>query len=116
VSMVKVNIAKDFSRFPAGRYKEDGPFPGQVCREKLLVPPLRKYEKVQVELDGTRGYGSSFLEEAFGGLIRESGFSESELKQKLEIITADSARKDEIWTYIKEAEDARKPDSRAAHS
>jgi hypothetical protein len=40
---------------------------------------------VSVILDGVAGYGSSFLEETFGGLIRR-GFSVSELNDILKII------------------------------
>lgn len=104
-----VNIAKDFSRFPAGRYKSDGPFPGEVCRRKLLVPALNRSEGVVVvELDGTRGYGSSFLEEAFGGLIREEGFDEATLKSKMQLKSSDPTLVDEIWEYISEAQQERR--------
>jgi hypothetical protein len=40
-------------------------------------------------LDGTRGYLSSFLEEAFGGLVRRHGFKPSDLSQVLEIKAKD---------------------------
>jgi hypothetical protein len=44
---------------------------------------------VVVVLDGTRGYLSSFLEEAFGGLVRERGFRKTELDRLLEIRSID---------------------------
>ena len=73
-----ISIAKDFSPTPAGRYRSDGPFPGEKFRDDLLLPALRKdTEPVTVELDGTAGFGSSFLEEAFGGLVR-CGINRSE--------------------------------------
>ena len=61
-------VAKDFSKSPAGRFKTDGPFSGQHLREDFIIPALNKFDKVIVNLDGTIGYGSSFLEEAFKGL------------------------------------------------
>jgi hypothetical protein len=108
-----ISIAKDFSRFPAGRYKTDGPFPGEVCRGRLLVPALKNHERVVVDLDGTLGYGSSFLEEAFGGLVREEGFTSSDLHRQLTFVSKDESLISEIWAYI---EDANQAPRRAAHA
>jgi hypothetical protein len=52
--------------FPAGRNRSDGPYSGEFLRDEKLLPVLAQ-DKVIVDLDGTLGYGSSFLEEAFGG-------------------------------------------------
>jgi hypothetical protein len=68
--MTTVIVAQQFSRHPAGRTPKDGPFSGALFRERFLVPSLERKEKVVVEFGGTRGAGSSFLEEAFGGLVR----------------------------------------------
>jgi len=32
-----IDIGKDFSRYPAGRYETDGPFNGELFRAKFLV-------------------------------------------------------------------------------
>ena len=69
--MKTIRIAEEFSEFPGGRYPEDGDGNGTDFREKYLVPAIRAGEPVDVILDGTRGYPSSFLEEAFGGLVRQ---------------------------------------------
>ena len=101
--MNRVNLAADFSRYPAGRFLDDGPFSGQAFRARFLVPRLRGGESVVVELDGTRGYGSSFLEEAFGGLVRE-GFSAETV---LQLVTFESKRASlplEIKGYIRDAD------------
>jgi len=103
MSQQTINIARDFSKYPAGRFLSDGPYPGALCRDKLLIPALRANDTVTVELDGTLGYGSSFLEEAFGGMVRERGFTTEELERKLRLITSDSSLSDEIWQYVKEA-------------
>lgn len=97
-----INVARDFSLAPYGRLKTDGPYSAEAFRE-LLVSALRKSEVVQVELDGTRGYASSFLEEAFGGLIH-NGFTSSQLYSRLSVITDDRTLKTEIFNYIKEVE------------
>jgi STAS-like domain of unknown function (DUF4325) len=57
-------------------------------RDDFLVPALGTYDQVRVVLDGTAGYPSSFLEEAFGGLVR-SGYSGTVLAKKLEIQAID---------------------------
>lgn len=73
-----IRIAEDFSQVPGGRYRTDGPANGEAFREDFLEPILRARRTATVVLDGTRGYPSSFLEEAFGGLIR-LGYSEDEI-------------------------------------
>lgn len=100
---VIVNVAKDFSRFPSGRTPEDSQFSGEAFREKFLKPALESGEEVRIELDGAIGYGSSFLEEAFGGLIRNCALSAEGLRKSLRLVTYDDALKSEIWSYIEAA-------------
>lgn len=65
----------DYTKTPGGRYKKDGSFSGEEYRDEVLMPALRasleKHEKLIVDLDGTYGYATSFLEETFGGLVRK---------------------------------------------
>jgi len=65
-----INIAQDYTKFPGGRYPGDGPGNGTTFRTKFLVPALKSGEPIVIQLDGAAGYPSSFLEEAFGGLVR----------------------------------------------
>lgn len=95
-----ISVATDFTRFPAGRYETDGLYSGQRFREKLLAPALRKGGSVVVCLDGTMGFGSSFLEEAFGGLARTAEFRPAYLLEKLELQSKDDSLIDEIRSYI----------------
>ncbi|MGD0420643.1 MAG: STAS-like domain-containing protein [Xanthobacteraceae bacterium] len=85
----RIFIATDFSKYPGPRYRHDGPYSGEEFREQLLVPALRRahehHEVLTVVLDGVAGYGSSFLEEAFGGLLRE-GFTSDFLERNLAIV------------------------------
>ncbi|WP_157314880.1 STAS-like domain-containing protein [Chitinibacter sp. GC72] len=96
-----INIAKDFSPFAAGRYQTDGPCSGEAFRDLVLVPKLEqhKMELVTVNLDGTLGLGSSFLEEAFGGLIRK-GFKKDYLHSYLIIECKHQSYVDAAWSYI----------------
>lgn len=101
--MKLISISKDFSEFPAGRFIEDGPFSGQRFRDELLAPALKEFDQVTVNIDGTLGFGSSFLEEAFGGLIRVHKFSVNELNSKLIIVGSMETYKRRIWSYIQSA-------------
>lgn len=98
-----LHIANDFSPNPAGRYDTDGPFSGQAFREQLLWPAIQKCDEVTVDLDGARGFGSSFLEEAFGGLVREHGQSLQTLKAKIRVKTAVKTYESRIWSYVSDA-------------
>ena len=104
-----INIARDFARYPFGRYRTDGPYSGQVFREEVLVPALRSgAERITIELDGAIGMGSSFLEESFGGLVR-LGYDKAELQRRLELVSRrDSTLPREIAGYIADAESSRK--------
>ncbi len=79
----------DFSKFPSGRDDGDSDFNGQKYRETILAPAvetaLRTGTKVRVSLEGVLSFGSSFLEEAFGGLVRHQVASPTDLNRVLEI-------------------------------
>ncbi|WP_196769390.1 STAS-like domain-containing protein [Stenotrophomonas maltophilia] len=98
-----INIGKDYSRFPAGRYLDDGNSNGQRFRDEFLIPALVAGNKLKVLFDDALGYGSSFLEEAFGGLVR-AGYNQKQLDSSLELVTSDESMKLEIWQYISDAQ------------
>ena len=103
MSDVTVSIAKDFTRYPAGRYRRNGKTSGEEFRERFLVPILAEGKVVKVELDGTIGYGSSFLEEAFGGLVRSLHLSAPQLLSQLKLSSDNAALRQEIEQYINDA-------------
>ena len=98
-----IKIATDFSRIPGARYPEEGDYSGQEFRQNVLHPALKKAiemnVKLIVDLDGTAGLGTSFLEESFGGLIRRDHINYNILKQTLIIIS------DEDPDYKEEVEE-----------
>ena len=98
--MITITVAKDFSRYPAGRHLRDGPFTGELFRKRHLEPHMDQ-DKIIIELDGTRGYGSSFLEEAFGGLVR-AGFETGRVLETLVLRTTKPSLREEILEYIRE--------------
>ncbi len=101
--MITIRIAQDFSRHPAGRFRTDGPFNGELFRQKYLVPALKAGERLLIVLDGARGYGSSFLEEAFGGLVRKEGFPRELVERSLDFQSKDRSLTEEIREYIQDA-------------
>ena len=104
MTLRQIQVASEFSKFPAGRFYTDGPYSGQRFREEVLVPALSGSTSVTVVLDGAMGYGSSFLEEAFGGLVRLRGFRAGDLHKKLTIISATNRSiETEVWSYIDNA-------------
>jgi hypothetical protein len=74
--MTTISLATDFSPFPGGRFRTDGPFSGEVFRDDVLLPLLRDAinggQPLTVVLDGVAGLPSSFLEEGFGGILRKA--------------------------------------------
>ena len=104
--MKTINIGKEFSETPLGRYPTDSGFSGERFREEILRPALADNDRVIVKIDDAEGYGSSFLDEAFGGLVRKGYFTLEALKQKLVIECVDkdyALYEDLIWKYIQEA-------------
>lgn len=102
---MKTIYVKDFTEFPGPRYISLGPNSGEEFRLKYLIPAINEYgSSIAVDLDGTMGYGSSFLEESFGGLVRE-GVSDSIVIEMLDkiISTEDPSLLEEISTYIHDA-------------
>ncbi|TBR07403.1 MAG: DUF4325 domain-containing protein [Rugosibacter sp.] len=100
-SLIEINISKQFSREPAGRFPTDGPFCGEIFRKEFLIPALAQGERVVVILDGTEGYGSSFLDESFGGLVRNEGFNSEELHRRITIVSQeDESLSEEVWDYV----------------
>ncbi|MEE1143385.1 MAG: STAS-like domain-containing protein [Bacteroidales bacterium] len=105
---IKIKVATDFSRIPGARYPEEGDFSGKDFRQKVLYPALQEaislHVKLIIDLDGTAGLGTSFLEESFGGLIRENHVDYKVLKDTIVIISEeDPDYKEEVYNYIEDA-------------
>jgi hypothetical protein len=82
-----------FTRTPGPRYRSEGSFSGEQWREEHLLPAYRKAvaegRPLRVSLDGVVGFASSFLEEAFGGLVRATNEAPSLVATRLEIACMD---------------------------
>ena len=75
--MIRINVSKDFSDVLGGRYYTDGKYSGQEFYETILkdkfLQAIKNKEKLEINLDGTFGYPSSFIDESFGKLARDFG-------------------------------------------
>lgn len=98
-----ITVATDFAVMPIVREIKDGPFSGELFRDSILVPALKKYDKVIVDLNGVLTLGSSFLEESFGGLVRKHNYTYEQLKAKLIIVFELESYVNEVWAGIKAA-------------
>jgi hypothetical protein len=103
--IIRIEVSRDFSRTPGARYKEHGQFSGEEFREEHLLPALEKCAPdgiVEVVLDGTAGYATSFLEEAFGGFARKLG--KDICLRRLRLIADENPKLvGEIWSHIEDA-------------
>lgn len=108
VEKIHLNVVDEFSDSPGPRYNFEGAFSGDIFRNKYLHPKLNKAmwenKVLVVNLDGAYGYSCAFLEEAFGGLIREHGESIIEINKHLEIASEEEpGLVEEIQNYLKKA-------------
>ncbi len=105
--METINIGRDFSPDPAGRYKTDGDGSGEEFREDYLKPLLKSGEKIKIIIDdNVEGYGSSFLVEGFAGLVKHGYISNNDLLDRIEISYEDEDfefYENKIMEYIKKA-------------
>lgn len=104
-----INVASDFSRTPGPRHAHEGKFSGEQFRKDVLRPRFDEAvgagSRLRVELDGTAGYARSFLEEAFGGLVRE-GVQPTTLLAVLEVVSRDQPHLvTKVERYIRRAAD-----------
>ena len=100
--MTTVSV-RQFSEYPGGRYRHISEFSGEEFRETVLEPALKSGGSVVVDLDGVVGYGSSFLEEVFGGIVRaKKWLSKDEVDRHLKIASQRQSWLVEAYQYIDE--------------
>ena len=101
---VHVYVAQEFSKYPSGRTVKDSRFSGDEFRKRFLTDALRAKKDVYVHLDGVLGYGSSFLDQAFGGLRRFDEIPIEDIKSHLHVVTKYPDLDFEIWSFIDSAQ------------
>ena len=103
-----ISIYKDFSPTPGPRYIHEGKFSGELFRQQVLFPKvsdaLENGIPFEVNLDGTAGYGTSFLEESFGGLIRIHHLPYEKILSLMTLISIEEDYLiDDVKEYLKDA-------------
>jgi len=102
-----VKISKDFSPTPGARYKTDGKFSGEEFYNNILKDKFRNSidqgNILIIDLDGTYGFATSFLSEAFYRLATDFGPDNVWANIKL-ISTEEPYLIDEIKEYIYDAQ------------
>jgi len=109
VNELKLIVITDFSTTPGPRYEHEGNFSGEIFRNVCLAPKLKeaidKNFTLFIDLDGTAGYGTSFLEESFGGLIRENGYIEQDILHNISLKSEEEEYLiEDINEYLKDAQ------------
>ena len=104
--MKVISIGKEFSETPGPRARDEGDFSGDQFLEDVLRPAyvqaVKEGSTLIVDLDGTEGYATSFLEATFGGLARE--FDAAEILRVIKFKSDDEPFLiDEIKGYIADA-------------
>ncbi len=102
-----LKISEDFSDTPGGRSRKEGEYSGEEFRDVVLAPIYKEClangEILCIDFDDCFGFGTSFLEEAFGGLVREYKYKDVWNHIKL-IANDDETILENIQKYIKAAE------------
>jgi hypothetical protein len=98
-------VASEFSRHLGGRYIVDGPASGEEFRDRYLIPKLDQALNLDAPLvinfDGVAGMPTSFLEEAFGGLVRKKMHDSIKIRRLLKIEAPKSQR---LWPFVNMAD------------
>lgn len=93
--MAEVKVLTQFSEFPGPRYCKQGSYSGEAFYHKVLneafADALENHEKLILDLDGTDGYMSSFIDEAVGNLVFDFGVEL--VKDNLIVIS----KEEKIW-------------------
>lgn len=97
---MKTIYVKDFTRYPGPRFRSLGEFSGEQYREEILKPEIMENDLLEVNLDDVYGYGSSFLEEAFGRLVKHGVPKEKVESLSENLRCKDKSILEEIREYI----------------
>ena len=105
---IEISVLKHFSPTPGPRYIHEGKFSGELFRQTVLYPKvseaIEKNIPFEVNLDKTAGYGTSFLEESFGGLIRIHKLSYDKIMSLMTLISIEEDYLiDDVNEYLNDA-------------
>ncbi len=106
---MKIEVAKVFSKTPGARSPDEGAYSGEEFLASILGPAfeesVQRKEKLIVDLDGTEGYATSFLEASFGGLARRYGINDV-ISVLVLVSKEEPYLVEEIVRYVRQAADS----------
>lgn len=102
-----IKIATDFSLTPGARYRNDGRFSGEEFYETILQKKFQSAidnrQKLTIDLDGTYGFATSFLNESFNRLALD--FGPDKVWENIILLSSEEPYLiDEIKEYIYDAQ------------
>ncbi len=103
-NIVIIDIGKDFGRFPGGRLRASAKLSGEEFRQRFMEEELKNDKVLKVLMDNVISYGSSFLDEAFAGLVRHGALkvnSLDEFTKRVIIETSKPELKKQINFFVK---------------
>lgn len=102
---MRIDVGREFSKTPFGRYPSDGENNATKFRENFLRNAFSGQDaEVVIDFSSVNlGVGSSFLEEAFGGLVRE-GVTPKVILSKLKVEGGLSTYRSQIERFVFKAE------------
>ena len=104
---IRLSIASDFTLFPGPREKWQGKNSAEEFLETHLEPKFLEAESknviLMVDLDGTEGYSTAFLDGSFGALARR--YTADRVLKTIRFITNDEPfLEKEIEFYMRQTE------------
>lgn len=102
---MKILKMRDHMKYPGPRYKCLGPFSGEAFRDDVIWPLFSVDPDLVVDLSDVSGFGSSFLHEAFFGLIEKYSLERKDVAFLMENIVCreDSTIVEEVREYMNDA-------------
>jgi hypothetical protein len=84
---ITYKFAEKFTTSPGGRFEARSEKSGEEFRKTVLQPLIEESDHVTLDLNGVFGFPPSFLDEAFGPLVKKYG--KGELEKRLTIQLTD---------------------------
>jgi hypothetical protein len=104
---ISLSIAQEFSKIPGPRTRAEGEHSAEEFLDTILEfrfdEAVRSHAVLYIDLDGGFGYGTSFLEEAFGGLARRKKNAQLVIDHIDFKSDEEPYLRDDVLSYIREA-------------
>ena len=96
--VIRYLFAKEYTKFPGGRFIDLGPYSGEDFRDKVLREKLKSGKTIEIDATGVvTSFSPSFLDEAFGEIAKEYGIEN--FTQKIKLFSDDNPGLSEKMMY-----------------